>query len=147
MTRKVTDFLSTQDEVRVLEAICSAESNTSGEIRIHLEGSIQGGDAFARATQVFDILKMNNTKQSNGVLIYVAVTDKTLVILGDTGINDVVPKDFWERTKDAILSQFKNKQVAQGLVDGILSAGKQLEKHFPREPGDMNELGDSISVG
>jgi uncharacterized membrane protein len=147
MTSKVEDFLSASDEARVVEAIRSAESNTSGEIRIHLERTVQDNNALDRAAEVFDFLHMNNTKHSNGVLIFVAVEDKTLVILGDKGINDVVPPNFWESTKDAIISQFKNKQVAQGLVDGVLSAGKQLQEHFPKKIGDINELGDTISVG
>lgn len=147
MASKVEDFLSAQDEMRVIEAIRVAESNTSGEIRVHLENTVKDNDAFNRAAQVFDFLHMNNTKHSNGVLIYVAVEDKTLVIMGDKGINDVVPNNFWESTKDAMISQFKNNEVAQGLIDGVLSAGKQLQSHFPRKAHDTNELGDTISVG
>jgi uncharacterized membrane protein len=147
MKSKVEDFLTAPDEARVVEAIRSAESNTSGEIRIHLESTVQSDKAFDRAVEVFDFLHMNNTKHSNGVLIFVAIEDKTLVILGDKGINDVVPPNFWESTKNAIISQFKNKQFTQGLVDGVLSAGKQLQEHFPKKTGDINELRDTISVG
>ena len=147
MSSKVEDFLSAQDETRVVEAIRIAESNTSGEIRVHLENSAKDMNAFDRAAQVFDFLHMNNTKHSNGVLIYVAVADKTLVIMGDKGINNVVPSNFWESTKDIIISHFKNNQIAQGLVDGVLNAGKQLQEHFPRTSNDVNELGDTISVG
>ena len=95
---------------------------------------------------MFELLHMNNTKNSNGVLIYVAVDDRTLVILGDSGINEVVPSNFWESTKDVIISQFKNGAMKQGLVDGILKAGQQLKKHFPYKQGDSNELPNEISV-
>lgn len=143
---KVEDFLSRKEEAEVVEAIRMAEKNTSGEIRVHLEAHSEI-DAFDRAAEVFDFLHMNNTKQSNGVLIYVAVEDRTLVILGDSGINDVVAADFWESTKDAIIAQFKNGDTKQGLVDGIIKAGEQLKKHFPYKKGDINELPDEISVG
>ena len=147
MSSKVEQFLTTEEEASVVGAIRTAENNTSGEIRVHLEKTALNKDVFDRAIEVFDLLHMNNTKQNNGVLIYVAVADRTLVIMGDTGINEKVPVNFWDSTKNAIISQFKMDDMAQGLVDGILIAGKQLKKHFPRDKDDVNELGDTISVG
>jgi uncharacterized membrane protein len=143
---KVEDFLSPSEEAEIIGAIRVAEQNTSGEIRVHLEAHSKM-DAFDRATEVFDFLHMGNTKQSNGVLIYVAVEDRTLVIMGDRGINDVVSPNFWESTKDAIISNFKNGEMGKGLVDGVLKAGQQLKKHFPYKKGDSNELPDEISIG
>ena len=143
---KVEDFLSHSEEVEIIEAIRAAEKNTSGEIRVHLEAQSKI-DAFDRAAEVFDFLHMDNTKQSNGVLIYVAVEDRTLVIMGDRGINDVVPVNFWESTKDIIISNFKTDNIAKGLTEGISQAGQQLKKHFPYKKGDSNELTDDISVG
>ena len=102
---------------------------------------------FNRALEVFHYLKMDNTKEQNGVLIYVAVKDKTFVIYGDKGINDVVPDDFWDSTKDLIQSHFKSGILNKALVEGILKAGTVLEKHFPWEKGDVNELSDEISKG
>ena len=143
---KVEDFLTAAEEAEVVEAIREAEQNTSGEIRVHLETHTEL-DAFDRAAEVFDFLHMNNTKQSNGVLIYIAVNDRTLVIMGDSGINDVVPPNFWESTKDAIIEHFASGHMKQGLVNGILKAGEQLKKHFPYTKKDKNELPDDISVG
>jgi uncharacterized membrane protein len=143
---KLEDFLNKQEESEVIEAIRKAEKNTSGEIRVHLEAH-SNTDAFERAADVFEFLHMSNTKLGNGVLIYVAVEDRTLVIMGDKGINDVVAADFWESTKDVIIDHFKTGKVKQGLVDGILMAGEQLKKHFPYGGGNGNELPDTISVG
>ncbi len=143
---KLEDFLSAAEEQEVIQAIRTAESNTSGEIRVHLEAH-SNIDPFERAAEVFDFLHMNNTKLSNGVLIYVAVEDRTLVILGDSGINEVVPQDFWESTKDLIIDGFKAGNVKQGLVDGIIMAGTQLKKFFPVQGSNDNELSDTISVG
>jgi len=90
---------------------------------------------------------MHKTELSNGVLIYVSIDDHQLVILGDKGINDVVPKGFWESTKDEIINQFKKNNYKQGLVNGILEAGKQLKQHFPFQSDDTNELDNEISKG
>ncbi|HEY5688076.1 MAG TPA: TPM domain-containing protein [Yeosuana sp.] len=143
---KVEDFLSKEEEQEIIEAIRTAELNTSGEIRVHIEKTSKT-DAFDRALEVFHFLKMDNTKDQNGVLIYVAVKDKTFVIYGDKGINEVVPTDFWDSTKDLIQSHFKAGNFKQGLVEGILKAGKELEKHFPWIHGDKNELSDDLSKG
>ena len=143
---KVEDFLSHEEEQEIIDAIRTAELNTSGEIRVHIEKTSKT-DAFNRALEVFHYLKMDNTKELNGVLFYVAVADKTFVIYGDKGINDVVPNNFWDSTKDIMQSHFKSGNFKQGLVEGILKAGKELEKHFPWEHGDINELSDEISKG
>ena len=144
---KTEEFLTKAEEEEIVEAIRTSEKNTSGEIRVHLEKTTGEMDIFDRAMEVFHMLKMDNTKQDNGVLIYVAVEDRNFVIYGDKGINDVVPNDFWESTKDAIVAQFKQGDFKQGLVDGVLKAGDQLQKHFPWKASDVNELSNKISKG
>ena len=141
---RVEDFLTAKEEQEIVQAILDAEKNTSGEIRVHLEAHTRI-DHFERAKEVFHLLKMDNTKEENGVLIYVAVNDKKFVIYGDRGIDKVVPDNFWNTTKDTIENHFKNGRFKQGLIDGILKAGKELEKHFPWNHGDINELSNEVS--
>jgi len=143
---KVEDFLSPEEEEDIIVAIRKAESNTSGEIRVHIEKASKI-DAYERAMEVFHFLKMDTTKLRNGVLIYLAVEDRSFVIFGDQGINDVVPNDFWDSTRDVMLSHFKKSDFKQGLIEGVLKAGKQLESHFPWEDLDRNELPNKISKG
>ena len=143
---KIEDFLSAEEEKQIIEAIRVAEKNTSGEIRVHLEKTSKI-DVYERALEVFHLLKMDNTKQQNGVLIYVAVEDRNFVIFGDEGINNVVDDNFWDSTKDIMQGHFKRGHFKQGLVDGILKAGKELEHYFPWESGNKNELPDDISKG
>ena len=104
---KVEDFLTKEEEQAIVEAIRLAEKNTSGEIRVHIEKTTSI-DAFDRALEVFNDLKMDETELQNGVLIYVAVKDRNFVICGDKGINDVVSNDFWDSTRDVIVLHFKN---------------------------------------
>jgi uncharacterized membrane protein len=143
---KVEAFLTKEEEEEIISAIRTAEKNTSGEIRIHIEASSKK-DPYERALEVFQVLEMHNTKDANAVLIYVAVDDKKFVIYGDTGINNVVPKDFWDTTKDVMQNHFKTGNFKQGIVDGILKAGEELEDHFPYQKDDENELSNEISKG
>lgn len=143
---KVEDFLTPEEELEIVEAIRIAEKNTSGEIRVHLEQST-ALDPYDRALEVFNNLKMNETQLKNGVLIYLAVTDKTFVICGDEGINAIVANDFWDGTKDIMVNHFKNGNFKQGLIDGISRAGQELKKYFPWSEEDTNELSNEISKG
>jgi len=142
----VEEFLTKDEEQEIIEAIRIAEKNTSGEIRVHIEATTDK-DHFERALEVFHLLKMFNTKDENGVLIYVAVKDHKFVIYGDKGINHVVDKDFWDSTKNIMQNHFKNADFKQGLVDGILKAGEELKAHFPWSIDDENELSNEISKG
>ncbi|MCH4828416.1 MULTISPECIES: TPM domain-containing protein [Flavobacterium] len=142
----VEDFLSKTDEEEVVEAIRSAESLTSGEIRVHIEKNTSLV-ALERAKEVFYFLKMDQTQLRNGVLLYVAVETKTFAIYGDKGINEVIPVNFWESTRDVILDQFKQGNFKQGLIEGILKAGILLQEHFPCTETDKNELPDTLSKG
>jgi len=141
---KIEDFLTAKEEQEIIEAIRKAEQNTSGEIRVHIEKTSKI-DAFERAMEVFQYLKMDNTKLQNSVLIYVAIDDKNFVIFGDKGINDVVDDNFWNTTKNVMLSYFKDGNYKQGLIEGVLKAGQELEIYFPWNQNDINELPDYIS--
>jgi len=143
---KVEDFLTKEEEQAIVEAIRMAEKETSGEIRVHIEKT-SSKVPFDRALEVFHLLKMDETELKNGVLIYLAVDDHKFVICGDKGIDDLVEDDFWVSTKEAMAAQFKTGNFKQGLIDGITKAGEQLQKYFPYEEGDTNELSNEISKG
>ncbi|WGK65447.1 TPM domain-containing protein [Croceiramulus getboli] len=140
----VEAFLTPEEEQEIIEAIRQAELHTSGEIRVHLEGHSER-EPMQRAREVFHALKMDNTKEENGVLIYVAVHDHRFAIWGDRGINAVVPANFWEGTRDIMRSHFQSKNFKQGLIAGIQSAGQQLSTFFPWSHDDENELPDTLS--
>ena len=143
---KTEEFLTPEAEEEVINAIQIAEKDTSGEIRVHIE---QGSttDALERAKEVFHLLKMDQTKLQNGVLIYLDIKHRTFSICGDKGINDVVAPDFWNSTKDIMELHFKQGKFKQGLIEGILLAGEQLKTYFPWQEDDRNELSDTISKG
>lgn len=140
------DLFTPEQKQQIVAAIKEAEKNTSGEIRVHIEKKCNE-DVLDHAAFMFDALNMQKTTQRNGVLIYLAVEDRQLAILGDAGINQKVPLGFWDSTKDLMISHFKQGNFADGLSQGILLAGEQLKKHFPFQKEDKNELTDDISFG
>lgn len=146
MQNPVESFLSTIEEQEIVEAIRVAENETSGEIRVHIEGTCNT-TVEKRALEVFSILKMHNTKDRNGVLIYIAVNDHKFGIYGDKGIHNKVSVNFWNNTKTTIQSHFKKGDFKQGLVDGVLHAGQQLKTYFPIKDYDRDELPNTISKG
>ena len=146
MSNTLEDFLTPGQEKEIVEAIIKAEKQTSGEIRVHIEKT-SNGDVNERAHNVFHLLKMDETELQNGVLIYVAVEDRSFVICGDKGIDKVVPENFWDKTKEAIENQFKNGDFKNGILEGVLMAGEQLKHFFPFTNNDRNELDNEISKG
>ena len=143
---RVEDFLTKKQEQNLIEAIKIAEKDTSGEIRVHIEKTLNK-PAMERAQEVFYFLKMDKTQQRNGVLIYIAVESKKFAILGDEGINNLVPDDFWNTEKELILVHFKKGEFAKGIELAIKEVGKKLVEFFPYQSNDSNELLDDISKG
>ncbi|TFV95810.1 TPM domain-containing protein [Algoriphagus kandeliae] len=140
-------LFSTEDREQIIQAIVGAEKVTSGEIQVHIENHCRI-EVLDRAAEVFETLKMYQTKDRNGVLFYLAVEDHKFAVLGDAGINQVVPVDFWEQIKNRMAELFSKGQFTQGLIEGIESAGKALSEHFPHQgDADENELPDEISFG
>ena len=128
----------------MVTAIQQAEKDTSGEIRIHFENHAKI-EVLDRASQVFAELKMHKTALRNGVLIYIALEDHQLAILGDAGINAKVPTDFWDKIKNHRVEKFKNGEICEGVCEAVLATGRQLKAFFPYQADDVNELEDDIS--
>lgn len=140
------DLFTKEEQQQIVDAVKQAELNTSGEIKVHIEKKCKE-DVLDHAAFMFEKLEMHETELRNGVLIYLAVEDRQLAILGDAGINLKVPKGFWETTRDVMIENFKNGHFAKGLSEGIIKAGEQLKEHFPYQKDDVNELSDDISFG
>lgn len=139
-------FLTKEGEQQVVHAIQSAESLTSGEIRVHIE-SVCRGDVLDRAAWLFKSLDMHKTELKNGVLIYLSTKDRKFAIIGDAGINAVVPVGFWDDVRDLMISNFSKGDLVRGFVLGIEKVGEKLKAFFPHQDNDINELSNEISFG
>lgn len=140
------DFFTPLQQEDIREAIMNAELDTSGEIRIHIENS-HSGDVLDRAAYLFKELKMHETKDRNGVLIYLSIKNRRFAIIGDAGINQKVGDGFWDDIKAVMLNHFRDNRFTEGLTEAVQMTGLQLKKHFPRKRDDVNELSDEISFG
>lgn len=139
-------FLTAEQQETVVAAVRLAERGTSGEIRIHIDGECEG-DPVKRAEEVFFRLGMDRTERRNGVLIYLACNTKVFAIIGDKGINDVIPEHFWEDVIQDMSTSFRQGLFAEGLAQAVVSVGHKLQSFFPVRADDINEQPDEISFG
>lgn len=136
-----------EEQQLIVSAIQKAENRTSGEIKVHIEEHCPDADVMERAKTVFGELGLHTTQDKNGVLLYLAYVDRKFAVLGDKGIYEKVPADFWESTKEKLRAHFKKNEFTEGLCEGIEEAGHQLKKFFPYQSDDINELPDDVSFG
>ena len=140
------NFFTSEQQKSIKQSIANAELNTSGEIRVHIDDKCKD-DVLDAAANMFHQMKMDTTELRNGVLFYLAVSDHKFAILGDKGINEKVPADFWDHIKDVMLAHFKQQQFTEGLCKGIEMAGEKLKTNFPLQSNDTNELANDVSFG
>ncbi len=143
---KPDNFFTPEQKTQIIEAIKKAEADTSGEVRVHIENNCEE-DVLDRAAYLFRKLNMHKTKARNGVLFYLSVVDHKFAILGDAGINAVVPSNFWDEIKEVVIQNFQKGLFTEGLSEGILLSGKALKQYFPYSSDDVNELSNDISFG
>jgi uncharacterized membrane protein len=141
---KASAFFTREQQVAIARAIGEAEHATSGEIRVHIETSCKA-DVLDEAAWLFRKVGMHKTADRNGVLIYLALKERKFAIIGDTGINSVVPLGFWDEIRDHMKNRFSENLFTEGLTEGIIMAGQQLKEHFPHSKDDINEITDTIS--
>lgn len=139
-------FFSKEEEAVIVEAIRKAELATSGEVRVHVEVGAEA-PAVSVAKRVFHHLGMHETADRNGVLILLAVDRREFAIIGDEGIDKVIPAGFWDSARDIMQRHFKEGEFTQGIELAIGEVGTQLKSYFPYQEGDVNELPDEISYG
>jgi len=139
-------FFTIEEKERIVAVIKEAEQETSGEIRVHLEKKAPA-PVLERAKKLFYHLGMDKTAGKNGVLIYLVTREKLFAIIGDEGINKVVPADFWDEIRNTMQEHFKDDKFAEGLEEAIKRVGEKLKAYFPYQADDKNECPDEISTG
>ncbi|MBS1637361.1 MAG: TPM domain-containing protein [Bacteroidetes bacterium] len=137
-------FLTDAERDAVIAAIQQAERFTSGEIRVHI-GNFCLGSEIRMAQKIFTRLGMHKTRERNGVLIYIAVMNRKLAVIGDAGIHEKLGSTYWETLVSGLITKIKSGKKGEGLAESILDCGRQLSHYFPRQSDDTNELSDTIS--
>ena len=138
------EFLTEEEEQRIIKAIEAAEEFTTGEIRVHIEFKCKK-DPLDRATNVFGELKMHETDARNGVILYIATDDRKVAIFGDEGISQQVDDDFWQDEIDKLIREFKSGNFEKGIASVVADIGEKLKQFYPSDGTDPNELDNEIT--
>lgn len=138
------EFLTEEEEQRIVNAIKDAEEFTTGEIRVHIEFKCKK-DPLERARAIFHDLEMDQTEARNGVILYIATKDRKIAIFGDEGISSQVDDDFWQDEIDTLIGEFKQQNFEQGIQSVVRDIGEKLKRFFPSDGTDPNELDNEIT--
>jgi Predicted membrane protein len=145
---KKKKLFSEEENKKIVEAIRNAEMQTSGEVRVFVENRCRFMDPLDRAREIFAKLNMQQTKDRNAVLVYVALKDRQLAIYGDSGIHEKTGQHFWTAAVNMIIQHFNRENYAEGISSSIAQIGEALRQHFPFDKDiDKNELPDEIIFG
>ncbi len=140
----MTEYLTNQELASLVEAIKTAESYSTGEIRVHIDSHTEGDNA-RKAWDVFRKLGMDKTKERNAVLFHINFVERYFTIIGDKDIHHKVSQAFWDQIHDDVAKEFANAQYFNGLKNAILKTGLEFKKYFPFKSENINELPDEIT--
>ncbi len=146
--RKKPALFTKEESQAIVQAIRESERMTSGEVRVFVESKCRFMDPVDRAGEIFFKLKMDQTDDRNGVLVYIAVKDHQLAIFGDEGIHKKVGQEFWIKEVKRMTDSFIKENYAEGVRQCVIEIGQVLHQHFPyNNDTDKNELPDDIVFG
>lgn len=150
----VDKALGTGTLARIEAQVKASESRHSGEIRVCVEASLPlselwaGTTARARALALFGTLRVWDTENNNGVLIYLLLAERQIEVLADRGLMALVPAGEWDRITREMAAAFRSAHFEAGLSSAIQAVDQMLLAHFPLAAGaaNPNELPDRPAV-
>ena len=144
MTMKTPEFIQQLREPEIVAAIRAAELRTSGELRVFVSHKKEVADPVAAAQEEFTRLGMTQTRERNGVLIFLSPGSRQFAVIGDSGVHARCGEAFWQELARTMTDHFRKSEFTEGIVQGVKRAGDLLAEHFPRRPDDKNELPDRV---
>jgi uncharacterized membrane protein len=144
-TMKAREFLKKLRHKEIVAAIQAAEKLTSGEIRVFITRN-PVDDPVPAAQNHFVALGMEKTRDRNGVLIFVAPQTHKFAVIGDAAVHARCGKEFWTELALEMSGHFRKSEFTTGIIQGVHKAGELLAAHFPRRPGDTNQLSDAVET-
>ena len=137
---------------KIEAAIKASEAGHVGEIRFAVEGGLDGAPLFKRqsarerAIELFSQLRVWDTQQNTGVLIYLLLADRAVEIVADRGIHAKVDSQEWNKVCHQMEAAFKQSNFEGGVVGGVQAVTRHLKLHFPSDSHDSNEMPDKPVV-
>ena len=130
------------------QAVRASEARHRGEIRFAVEAGLdlpelmRDATARERAVEVFSRLRVWDTEENTGVLIYVQWLDRQVEIVADRGIARCVPQAAWDGVCRTMEAAFRDGRFGEGSVEAVRAVGDLLAGPFPARPDNPNELPD-----
>lgn len=144
---------------RLTLQVKQSEATHSGEIRLYVEASLplsylwrrESTDQITheRALAMFGKLRVWDTENNNGVLIYLLLAEHRIEIVADRGLNQHVSPETWQELVQTMRSSFINGDFGGGLGRAVQNVSTLLQLHFSIKPDQRNpnELPDQPLVG
>lgn len=142
---KAKEFIKSLDLEKIKQAIAYAEKKSSGEIRVVITRK-KVEDPLDEAKKEFVKLKMDRTRDRNGVLILFAPETQKFAVWGDIAVNEKCGTDYWRGIVDLMIPLLKENRFTEAIILAVEKIGSVLTEHFPRKPDDTNELSDDVVV-
>ena len=133
-------------------AVATSETRHSGELRFVVEGPLPAAALLAgqtsrqRAVDLFAQLRVWDTEDNSGVLIYLQLVDRKVEIVADRGIHARVGQGFWEAVCGRLQAEFGAGRFEAGALAAIGEITEALATHFPPRSTNPNELPDQPVV-
>jgi uncharacterized membrane protein len=133
-------------------AIAEGEKRHRGEVCFAIEQAMpwrdlaRGRSARERAQDVFAQLRVWDTQNNSGVLVYLLVAERAIEIVADRGIAARVGQQEWQRICDGMRERFVANDYERGVIDGVRAVSDMLAQHFPDDGSTRNELADAPVV-
>lgn len=137
---------------KIEQAIRQSELKHSGEIRFAIESSLpmkalwRDESIDERALEVFSILRVWDTEDNNGALIYLSLADRKVAIIADRAINNLVANEQWQQICRRLEVELHAGHFGDGVATAIEEVGQLLETHFPRKNNDKDELPNKTAI-
>jgi uncharacterized membrane protein len=133
---------------RIEAAIAASEKRHRGEIRFVVEGAldfvsvVRGLMPRERAVHVFSMLRVWDTEENTGVLLYLQLVDRDIEIVADRGIARLIDSSAWEAICRRMEGAFGAARYEEGVLAGIAEVSDLLARHFPATGQNVDELPD-----
>lgn len=133
---------------RIEAAIGQSEAAHRGELRFAVEAGLDllplmgGLTPRQRALDVFSRLRVWDTEENSGVLLYVQLVDRDIEIVADRGISSKVEQAQWDAICHRMEEAFRARRFEAGVLEGIAEITTLLTTHFPARRENPDELPD-----
>ena len=134
---------------KIEAAIKRSEERHRGEIRFAVEHALEflavlrGLTPRERALEVFALLRVWDTEENTGILVYVQLVDRHIEIVADRGIARLIAQSEWDAICRRMERAFAERRHEEGVIVGIGEISELLARHFPARADNPNELPDT----